>query len=715
MSGVIYKGKKFNVFITYQYYGAKRTPLKCIQLRDMGINSIDELEGLLELKDLQHLDLSGNNISELNGLGELTNLQVLMVGNRTSEIRDLENLINLTHLALGNDLSKIENLNNFVNLTHLTLGGGISEIENLDKLINLTSLDLGNNKITEIQGLDNLRNLERLNLRGNQISEIKGLESLKRLFYLDLSANNISEINGLNKLKNLGSLDLSGNNIMEIKNLDNLLKLWNLDLSYNKITEINGLGKLINLQELNLSSNQIKVIKGFDNLHGTIIDLYSNPIPEAEMMRFRGYINGNFIFLSQIYDNQIITLFNNSHEKIKNKKYKFSLNYRNVDGNPPNDYGIKIHLINPEGKALEPFQMELFPLNYENPEYNSEKGVVFHYIIDLDTLQETEGLWHYYLTIKDKLNNKIIFIPEIGYILGPETTSPKTGYLLCIPSISTTSGEGYINSGFKNNNFTFTISCDQTILQGLFLCLIPAQKKVGVGVTNRIGIKKFPMRHIRSNSCGEWEYQCSINFEDLGYLDSELGWFSHYYEGILADRRRMYLYTEKVFCSEHERIDFSEKIIEMDIHKPFVASNKPQLIDYLFEDSEHSIYSHDIYSNDSSEILDNQLKTIYEIKSDLLLKYEVLYSDPSKSAPCEGYPRVIFKNLDTEKKFGYIMVPSDVVSIFSQRYSENFQSYICVINSSEFSEGTWEFCFEAKDSEGTLLKTLLGKEKFIKM
>ncbi|MFX1426074.1 MAG: hypothetical protein ACFFBE_06445, partial [Promethearchaeota archaeon] len=435
------------------------------------------------------------------------------------------------------------------------------------------------------------------------------------------------------------------------------------------------------------------------------------PIPEAEMKKFKGYINNNFIFLSQIYDGQIVTLFNNSHEKIKDKIYKFSLNYRNLDGNPPNDYGIKIHLINPEGEALEPFQMELEPQNIKNVRYDSEKGVLYQNTIDLSMLYEEEGLWHYYFTLKNKLIDKIIFIPERGYILGPKMPSPETG-LLCTSLVSINLERGYTNAGCKYDTFIFKLSCEHIIFKEILLCLIPAVKKVGKGISNNFGIRKFPLKRIQHklNHKGSWKYQCSINFEDLGYLDSELGWFSHFYEGILNDGSRDYLYTEKLFYSEHENFKFSEKIIGIDLHKPFVASNKPQLIDYILEASDHSIYSYNFYSNDSSELLNSPLKTRYVIESDIFLKFEVLYSDPSKNAPLEGYPRVIFKNLDNEKEFGYIMLPNDVVSIFSQRYSEIFQSYICIIDGNEFSEGTWQFYFEAKDSDGILLNKLNGKE-----
>ncbi|MBA7657683.1 hypothetical protein ES703_65623 [subsurface metagenome] len=71
MDHVIYKGEKFKVSIIYQYSGLERIPLKHLELRKRGINSISEIEGLSQLKELQSLNLWGNNITEIKGLEEL--------------------------------------------------------------------------------------------------------------------------------------------------------------------------------------------------------------------------------------------------------------------------------------------------------------------------------------------------------------------------------------------------------------------------------------------------------------------------------------------------------------------------------------------------------------------------------------------------------------------------------------------------------------------
>ena len=116
-----------------------------LNLRNKGISSIDEIEGLTNLTDLTKLDLSDNHITEIKGLQNLTNLRFLY---------------------------------------------------------------LSNNNITEIKGLDTLTNLMVLYLDKNQISEIEGLENLKKLNSLHLAYNNITEVKGIEHLKNLKRLDL---------------------------------------------------------------------------------------------------------------------------------------------------------------------------------------------------------------------------------------------------------------------------------------------------------------------------------------------------------------------------------------------------------------------------------------------------------------------------------------------------------------------------
>lgn len=109
----------------------------------------------------------------------------------------------------------------------------------------------------------------------------------------------------------------------------------------------------------------------------------------------------NFTIFSKIYEKQILSLLNNSHRKVGETIYEFSIRYRHVDGKSPNsEYGIKLHLINPDGVALKPFQMKLHSDYLKKPKYDSKNGVIFNYEVNLNTLYKEEGLWHYFFTLK---------------------------------------------------------------------------------------------------------------------------------------------------------------------------------------------------------------------------------------------------------------------------------------------------------------------------
>jgi len=128
-------------------------------------------------------------------------------------------------------ISEIEGLENLHNLKQLDLSNNdISEISGLDHLENLYDLNLSNNKISEIKGLSNLRNLRFLRLSLNSIREITGINSLKSLMTLYLNENDIEEIKGLDNLNNLNALYLAGNNITEVKGIENLHNLKRFDI-----------------------------------------------------------------------------------------------------------------------------------------------------------------------------------------------------------------------------------------------------------------------------------------------------------------------------------------------------------------------------------------------------------------------------------------------------------------------------------------------------
>ena len=154
-------------------------------LKNKGISSISEIEGLENLHALKALDLSNNNISEITGLDHLENLYDLnLSNNKINEIKGLDNLRNLRFLRLSNNL--------------------IQEIKGLDSQKSLMTLYLNGNEIEEIKGLDNLNNLNALYLAGNNITEVKGIENLHRLKRFDIGAASKLSKEQVQKLKKGG-------------------------------------------------------------------------------------------------------------------------------------------------------------------------------------------------------------------------------------------------------------------------------------------------------------------------------------------------------------------------------------------------------------------------------------------------------------------------------------------------------------------------------
>lgn len=156
------KGKKYHIFEGF------------VSLRDLGITSIKEIEGLDKLTELKSLFISSNNISKIDGLDKLQSLEYLnLMSNKITDISGLKKLHNLRQLHIGeNNISKIKGLENLKNLVVLDIRENhISEIKGLDTLKNLTNLDLRKNKISDIRGLGNLHNLEVLVLVENPIPE----------------------------------------------------------------------------------------------------------------------------------------------------------------------------------------------------------------------------------------------------------------------------------------------------------------------------------------------------------------------------------------------------------------------------------------------------------------------------------------------------------------------------------------------------------------
>ena len=168
-------------------HGKKILVKDVLNLRNLGITSFDEIEGLQSLKNLKKLDLFSNQISEIKNLETLENLEELDISfNQISEITGLDKISNLKVLNLSSNK--------------------IREIKNLEKLTDLEDLDFCFNQIKEIKGLDNLTNLKVLFLAQNRYRKIKGLEHLVNLKHLTLDLLNDMKLEGLQNLNNLEQL-----------------------------------------------------------------------------------------------------------------------------------------------------------------------------------------------------------------------------------------------------------------------------------------------------------------------------------------------------------------------------------------------------------------------------------------------------------------------------------------------------------------------------
>ncbi len=384
-----------------------------------------------------------------------------------------------------------------------------------------------------------------------------------------------------------------------------------------------------------------------------------------------------------------------NYRQIDDSTYDFSTTYQDDEGNAPaTNYGVKLHLIAPNGSALQYYNLTIHPDFAGDPDY--AEGVKFNYTIDLCELYSDGGLWHFYFTTKDD-SSIVQKYPEEGYLLGPLTC-------LNIPAIYysriTCDSDNDFIAGFKNETFTFKVGwlCD-IIPESVKLCLIPATITEGVNVSNTVGVKKFTMNTVEQspNFSKLVEYDCTVNFDDLGYQDSELGWFYHYFEAEFSDGNKSYLHD----TSANQSADaYLFDTIDVDLKGPYVVTEGPQLLVYTFYDA-----------NDIMDALfDNSKgKDTYLVVSEMEFVFEVVYDDPYGGEPLDDYPRLIFENVITSEESEPFTMTERKTSL-SEEYGA--KSYVCKVKGSDLASGMWRAKFEAKDKYGISASCLTGTEKF---
>ncbi|CAL6017276.1 Conserved_hypothetical protein [Hexamita inflata] len=301
--------------------------LEKLSFRKCGINMINVVSFLVNLKEL---DLAENNCNDL---------------------APLQALVKLTKLNLENcKLTNIDSLKALVNLEELNLSekiNGLQDISALQYLTKLITLDMRSCQLSNVHVLKTLTNLKELCINRNPKIDITSLKYLTNLKILNLSQCELSKCDALKTLVNLNELNLSLNLSIDITPLQYLKQLTKLELNQCGLTSIDALTPLFKLKELDLMSNiivyakhQLQQLKHLDKLelrYNKIVDLSSkfseifdkdNRRPSESLVKYANIlknVNSPVYLLRNIYQkrknfNNNIFVSKNSVNTLMNKQ-----------------------------------------------------------------------------------------------------------------------------------------------------------------------------------------------------------------------------------------------------------------------------------------------------------------------------------------------------------------------------------------------------------
>lgn len=224
------------VYLNGKWYNTDITELELINCSDKSINklkyftslkkltidgakTIDNIDFLLEMKDIEELNLGDFNVNDWSGLLNCKELKYFYGFNTNIE-----------------DLSV------------------------LSMLPNLESLTLQYTNVTNISGIEKLQKLNYLLLTCD-ISDLSGLESCNELKYLYLFDKKVPDMEVLRYLNKLESLYIGINSsqsvCMELNPISYLSKLTNLSLINVDVSTCDALLKCDSLQEITLSQGVV--------------------------------------------------------------------------------------------------------------------------------------------------------------------------------------------------------------------------------------------------------------------------------------------------------------------------------------------------------------------------------------------------------------------------------------------------------------------------
>ena len=172
---------------------ANLTLLEIVRCNGSAIESLEGLEGLMNLKDLDCSD--NDNITSLLPISASYNLERLNCGNTMvkslSPLKDLKRLTYLdVHLATVLDLRVLKGLDNLTVL-NVAENASLFSLEGVNFLPNLTELNLSDTRVESLAPLETLKNLKILSFEKAPVKTLRPLQGLKTLEEINCSQTDI--------------------------------------------------------------------------------------------------------------------------------------------------------------------------------------------------------------------------------------------------------------------------------------------------------------------------------------------------------------------------------------------------------------------------------------------------------------------------------------------------------------------------------------------
>lgn len=375
-------------------------------------------------------------------------------------------------------------------------------------------------------------------------------------------------------------------------------------------------------------------------------------------------------------ENEVPILFDHQFYNTTSEcdEFRFEVRYldRNIEG-PDSNYGIRLHLIRPNGTALEYCEMGS---NETNPNLANPNGVLYNYSLDVSSYEN--GLWHYYITTKDADLGNFTEYPGDNYFVGPDTTNSSK--FLMGTNVCNSNSTAYRPEGWMSDDFYFTVNWydidNHTAPVNVSLCLVPANLTINSGLSNTYGIKKFLMQTTVNspNYSLPVEYYKVLNFTNLNYSNSEVGLFHYYFEAFTNDSKYTFGYWLNEDSSQYYYVyvkPVDRLMVDVEVFGVEDVIKSDSNLQYVVTASDSS----------GEGLSEDPIVTFTNQKANLTVEYNMThYYTSLDGTEKKYYVNVAGADLKAGPVEVGILLPGDDVEDVSINYDSSFNKFLYVFN-----------------------------------